>query len=30
MWSDFLAAFALFLVFEGILPFIDPKQWRRV
>ncbi len=26
--SDLWAALALFLVLEGILPFIAPRQWR--
>jgi len=25
-----LAALALLLVFEGVLPFVSPKAWRRV
>jgi len=29
IWSDFLAAFALYLVIEGLLPFASPKSWRR-
>ena len=28
MLRDFLAAFALVLVIEGILPFLSPTQWR--
>jgi uncharacterized protein YjeT (DUF2065 family) len=28
-WSDLLAALALFLVFEGVLPFTSPATWRR-
>lgn len=27
-WTDLLSAFALMLVFEGIMPFISPKGWR--
>ena len=27
-WTDFFSAFALMLVFEGIMPFISPKGWR--
>jgi len=27
-WNDLLSAFALMLVFEGIMPFISPKGWR--
>jgi uncharacterized protein YjeT (DUF2065 family) len=29
IWSDLLAAFALYLVIEGLLPFASPKSWRR-
>ena len=29
-WSDLLAALALMLVFEGLLPFLNPGSWRRV
>jgi len=28
MWSIFLTAIALLLVFEGLMPFIAPKLWR--
>lgn len=28
-WSDLLAAFALYLVLEGLLPFVSPGNWRR-
>jgi uncharacterized protein YjeT (DUF2065 family) len=28
MWIDFLRAFALLLVLEGILPFTLPGRWR--
>ena len=28
-WSDFLAAFALYLVIEGLLPFASPDNWRK-
>ncbi len=28
-WSDLLAAFALFLVLEGLLPFVSPANWRK-
>ena len=27
-WSDLLAAFALYLVLEGIIPFASPAGWR--
>ena len=28
MWQDFLAAAALVLVFEGIVPFLQPARYR--
>lgn len=28
-WSDLFAAFALYLVIEGLLPFISPDNWRK-
>ncbi|MEC9376357.1 MAG: DUF2065 domain-containing protein [Pseudomonadota bacterium] len=28
IWSDLLAAFALYLILEGLLPFISPRNWR--
>jgi len=28
-WSDLLAAFALYLVFEGLFPFLSPAKWRQ-
>ena len=28
-WNDLLAAFALYLVFEGIIPFVNPGAFRR-
>ncbi len=28
-WSDLLAAFALYLVLEGIMPFLNPATLRR-
>lgn len=28
-WTDLLAAFALYLVIEGIFPFVSPAGWRR-
>ncbi len=28
-WSDLLAAFALYLVLEGVLPFLSPPAMRR-
>ncbi len=29
MWHDFLAAIALVLVIEGIIPFVNPGAMRR-
>lgn len=29
LWSDLLGAFALYLVIEGILPFINPAAMKR-
>ena len=29
-WSDLLAAFALYLVLEGILPFVNPNATKRL
>lgn len=29
-WELLLAAFALMLVVEGLLPFIHPRGWRRL
>jgi uncharacterized protein YjeT (DUF2065 family) len=29
-WSDLLAAFALYLVLEGVLPFLNPQALKRV
>lgn len=29
MWDELLRAFALFLVLEGILPFLSPASWKR-
>jgi uncharacterized protein YjeT (DUF2065 family) len=28
-WSDLIAALALFLVLEGLLPFANPQAYRR-
>ncbi len=28
-WSDLLAAFALYLVLEGIMPFLNPQALKR-
>lgn len=30
MWELLLSAFALMLVFEGLLPFLSPQRWRQV
>jgi len=29
-WDLLIAAFALMLVFEGLLPFFNPRLWRGV
>jgi uncharacterized protein YjeT (DUF2065 family) len=28
-WNDLFAAFALYLVIEGLLPFLNPQAWRQ-
>lgn len=28
-WTDLLAAFALYLVLEGIMPFLNPQAMKR-
>ena len=28
-WTDLFAAFALYLVIEGVLPFANPRGWRQ-
>jgi uncharacterized protein YjeT (DUF2065 family) len=28
-WTDLLAAVALYLVLEGLLPFASPASWRK-
>ena len=28
-WSDLFAAFALYLVLEGLLPFANPHGWKQ-
>ena len=28
-WTDLLSACALYLVLEGLLPFVSPASWRR-
>jgi uncharacterized protein YjeT (DUF2065 family) len=30
MWNDLLTAFALVLVLEGIMPFVNPEGLRRM
>lgn len=30
MWQDLFAALALMLVFEGILPFLNPARFRNM
>jgi len=30
LWNILLAALALMLVVEGLLPFLSPKSWRSV
>ncbi len=29
MWQDILTAFALYLVIEGMIPFVNPDGFRR-
>lgn len=29
MWQDILTAFALYLILEGMIPFISPGRFRR-
>jgi len=28
-WSDLFAAFSLYLVLEGLLPFVSPRGWKQ-
>ena len=28
-WNDLFAAFALYLIIEGILPFASPRGWKQ-
>jgi uncharacterized protein len=28
MWQDLAAAFGLFLILEGLLPFVAPNLWK--
>ncbi len=30
MWETLLAAFALMLVLEGVIPFLYPSKWRNL
>jgi uncharacterized protein len=30
LWDTFLAALALMLVIEGLLPFLSPGSWRSI
>jgi len=27
-WNDLFAAFALYLILEGLLPFVSPRSWQ--
>jgi uncharacterized protein YjeT (DUF2065 family) len=27
-WNDLFAAFALYLILEGLLPFLSPRKWQ--
>lgn len=29
MWQDILTAFALYLIIEGMIPFVGPHRFRR-
>jgi uncharacterized protein len=29
-WSDLLAAFSLYLILEGVLPFLNPQAMKRI
>jgi hypothetical protein len=28
-WNDLLAAFALYLIIEGVIPFLSPQGWKQ-
>lgn len=28
-WNDLLAAFALYLIIEGVIPFLTPQGWKQ-
>lgn len=30
MWESLVQALCLVLIIEGIIPFVDPKRWRRL
>ncbi|HLT91668.1 MAG TPA: DUF2065 domain-containing protein [Woeseiaceae bacterium] len=30
MWQDILTAFALYLIIEGMIPFVGPERFRRM
>lgn len=30
MWQDLLTAFALYLIIEGMIPFVGPDLFRRI
>lgn len=29
MWQDIVTAFALYLIIEGMIPFVGPRRFRR-
>ena len=29
-WTDFFTALGLMLVFEGIVPFLNPPKWKQI
>ena len=29
MWRELATALCLMLIFEGIMPFLDPRRWQR-
>jgi uncharacterized protein YjeT (DUF2065 family) len=30
MWHDFFVALCLVLIIEGMLPFLNPRSWRKM
>ncbi|MXX98691.1 MAG: DUF2065 domain-containing protein [Gammaproteobacteria bacterium] len=28
-WTDFFTALGLMLIFEGVIPFLNPSKWKR-